>query len=232
MWDTAGQERFRTITRSYYRGSQGIVVVYDITDADTFDNVKHWLDEIDKNAGSGVIKLLVGNKSDRACLPCAPFRDSVCAHNEQSHSGEQPQSFIPAWGGILPAIYLSTLRHQLLQGKTMATPLVSGFLRRVPRAMHQVYVIDVPRPRGVRLSICFQESFNVEAVFVSLAKQIKGKNTVFETPASILSQSNSGAVDMCMCMLGRKMHQEAALSIGNISLRVEWMVCSNLTIQY
>ena len=68
MWDTAGQERFRTITRSYYRGSQGIVVVYDVTDNDTFENVKHWLDEIEKNAGSGVIKLLVGNKSDRARL--------------------------------------------------------------------------------------------------------------------------------------------------------------------
>ena len=66
MWDTAGQERFRTITRSYYRGSQGIVVVYDVTDNDTFENVKHWLDEIQKNAGSGVIKLLVGNKSDPA----------------------------------------------------------------------------------------------------------------------------------------------------------------------
>ena len=68
MWDTAGQERFRTITRSYYRGSQGIVVVYDVTDNDTFENVKHWLDEIEKNAGSDVIKLLVGNKSDCAWM--------------------------------------------------------------------------------------------------------------------------------------------------------------------
>ena len=68
MWDTAGQERFRTITRSYYRGSQGIVVVYDVTDNATFENVKHWLDEIEKNAGSEVIKLLVGNKSDCALM--------------------------------------------------------------------------------------------------------------------------------------------------------------------
>ena len=41
-------------------------MVYDITDTDTFKNVQHWLDEIDKNAGSGVVKLLVGNKSDCA----------------------------------------------------------------------------------------------------------------------------------------------------------------------
>ena len=78
MWDTAGQERFRTITRSYYRGSQGIVVVYDVTDNESFENVQHWFDEIEKNAGGGVIKLLVGNKSDRArLLPHAPpFRTS------------------------------------------------------------------------------------------------------------------------------------------------------------
>ena len=64
MWDTAGQERFRTITRSYYRGSQGIVVVYDVTDNDTFENVKHWLSEIERYATDGVSKMLVGNKCD------------------------------------------------------------------------------------------------------------------------------------------------------------------------
>lgn len=64
IWDTAGQERFRTITSSYYRGAQGIIVVYDCTDQESFNNVKQWLEEIDRYACDNVNKLLVGNKSD------------------------------------------------------------------------------------------------------------------------------------------------------------------------
>jgi len=64
IWDTAGQERFRTITSSYYRGAHGIIVVYDTTDADSFEHVKTWLHEIDRYASENVNKLLVGNKSD------------------------------------------------------------------------------------------------------------------------------------------------------------------------
>ncbi len=64
IWDTAGQERFKNITASYYRGGNGVLVVYDITDRDSFENLNSWLIEIEKNASKNVYKLLIGNKSD------------------------------------------------------------------------------------------------------------------------------------------------------------------------
>ena len=64
IWDTAGQERFRNIIASYYKGAQGILLVYDITDLESFQNLTSWLMEIEKNASKNVHKILVGNKSD------------------------------------------------------------------------------------------------------------------------------------------------------------------------
>ena len=64
IWDTAGQERFRNIVSSYYRGAHGIMMVYDITDQESFQNLNSWLIEIEKNASKNVYKILVGNKCD------------------------------------------------------------------------------------------------------------------------------------------------------------------------
>ena len=64
IWDTAGQERFKNITASYYRGGNGILVVYDITDRESFNNLNSWLIEIEKSANKNVYKILIGNKCD------------------------------------------------------------------------------------------------------------------------------------------------------------------------
>lgn len=62
--DTAGQERFRTITTAYYRGAMGIMLVYDITDEKSFENIKNWIRNIEENASADVEKMLLGNKCE------------------------------------------------------------------------------------------------------------------------------------------------------------------------
>ncbi|KAL1407708.1 GTP-binding protein [Vanrija albida] len=64
IWDTAGQERFRTITTAYYRGAMGILIVYDVTDEKSFNNVRTWHAQIEQHASAGVNKILIGNKCD------------------------------------------------------------------------------------------------------------------------------------------------------------------------
>eukprot|EP01130_Rhizamoeba_saxonica_P010830 TRINITY_DN4465_c0_g1_i2.p1 TRINITY_DN4465_c0_g1~~TRINITY_DN4465_c0_g1_i2.p1 ORF type:complete len:219 (+),score=51.55 TRINITY_DN4465_c0_g1_i2:39-695(+) len=66
IWDTAGQERFRSVTRSYYRGTAGCLLVYDITNRESYNNVPHWLDDARKLATSDLVICLVGNKVDLA----------------------------------------------------------------------------------------------------------------------------------------------------------------------
>jgi Ras-related protein Rab-1A len=64
IWDTAGQERFRTITSSYYRGAHGIILVFDITNPESFMNCEMWLTEVQRYASEQVKIILVGTKSD------------------------------------------------------------------------------------------------------------------------------------------------------------------------
>jgi len=62
IWDTAGQERFRTITTAYYRGAMGILLVYDVTDEKSFNNIRNWIRNIEQHATESVNKILIGNK--------------------------------------------------------------------------------------------------------------------------------------------------------------------------
>lgn len=64
IWDTAGQERYRSIASSYYRGAVGALLVYDVTDRNSFNHVPMWLKEVEENAEKDCLIMLVGNKTD------------------------------------------------------------------------------------------------------------------------------------------------------------------------
>lgn len=64
IWDTAGQERFRSITRAYYRDAQALLLLYDVSNKTSFDNIRAWLAEINEYAQDDVVIMLLGNKSD------------------------------------------------------------------------------------------------------------------------------------------------------------------------
>jgi len=64
IWDTAGQERFKAITTAYYRGVNGILLTYDVSNRETFDNIDNWINDINKFAPPDTLIVLVGNKSD------------------------------------------------------------------------------------------------------------------------------------------------------------------------
>ncbi|XP_076064503.1 ras-related protein Rab-18-like [Oratosquilla oratoria] len=66
IWDTAGQERFRTLTPSYYRGAQGVILVYDVCNRNSFTKLDMWLNELDTySTKTDIVKMLVGNKIDK-----------------------------------------------------------------------------------------------------------------------------------------------------------------------
>jgi len=65
IWDTAGQERFRTLTPSYYRGGQGVILVYDVTNRESYSKIENWLTELETySTNQDLVKMLVGNKCD------------------------------------------------------------------------------------------------------------------------------------------------------------------------
>lgn len=70
IWDTAGQDRFRAVTRSYYRGAAGALLVYDVTSRDSYNHVGTWLNDARTMANPDISLILVGNKTDLTADVC------------------------------------------------------------------------------------------------------------------------------------------------------------------
>lgn len=77
IWDTAGQERFRTITTSYFRSAQGVILVYDITDRSSLLSIKNWIYQIQLHADVNINKILVGNKCDNISERVISFEEGL-----------------------------------------------------------------------------------------------------------------------------------------------------------
>ncbi|TGZ68404.1 hypothetical protein CRM22_004272 [Opisthorchis felineus] len=94
IWDTAGQEKFRSLTKSYYRDSNAVVLVYDISRMDTLLHTKSWMDEITGNADSKTLLLLAGNKADEARERAVSKRDGERVAKRSIFAGEDGHPFI------------------------------------------------------------------------------------------------------------------------------------------
>ena len=64
LWDTAGQDKFRAITRNYYKGASGIILIFDVTNIKSYENIKKWINEIKEEISEKVAIVLIGNKID------------------------------------------------------------------------------------------------------------------------------------------------------------------------
>lgn len=83
LWDTAGQETYKSITRSYFRGASGALLVFDITRRATFNHVTDWLNDLRQIAEEGIIVVLVGNKSDLAPASTAASEGAEAENKRQ-----------------------------------------------------------------------------------------------------------------------------------------------------
>lgn len=83
IWDTAGQERYHSLAPMYYRGAQAAIVVYDITNADTFERAKTWVKELQRQASPNIVIALAGNKADLTTNRIVEY-DEASAYAEEN----------------------------------------------------------------------------------------------------------------------------------------------------
>ncbi|KDN39605.1 hypothetical protein RSAG8_08761, partial [Rhizoctonia solani AG-8 WAC10335] len=121
IWDTAGQERFRTITTAYYRGAMGILLVYDVTDEKSFNNIRTWHANVEQHASVGVVDWPTNWRSSLwrlaprpmrvSRMPFSPLHDSLdrlstrCRPsgriNRRCRQGQRRRQYPSSWGLLL-----------------------------------------------------------------------------------------------------------------------------------
>lgn len=84
IWDTAGQERYHSLAPMYYRGAQAAIVVYDITNQDTFSRAKSWVKELQRQASPNIVIALAGNKADLANKRMVEYEEAQAYAEENS----------------------------------------------------------------------------------------------------------------------------------------------------
>ncbi len=84
IWDTAGQERYRSLAPMYYRGAAAAVIVYDVTNRESFSGAKSWVKELERRAGTGIVIALAGNKSDMESKRNIEFEE-VAAYAQENN---------------------------------------------------------------------------------------------------------------------------------------------------
>ena len=136
IWDTAGQESFRSITRSYYRGATGALLVYDVTRRDTFEHVSSWLEDAKDNANMAITILLIGNKTDLADKREVSTEEGEALAKENGlafieTSAKTASNVEEAFMNTARAIYQKILDKELdvnvMAGKALAGPGGPGY---------------------------------------------------------------------------------------------------------
>jgi len=160
IWDTAGQESFRSITRSYYRGAAGALLVYDITRRDTFAHLTRWLEEARQNGNENMTIMLIGNKCDLEHRRQVSIEEgkkfaeenglmfletsAKTAHNVEEAFVKPAQQIIKKYN-VVSMMY--RMNNMVLKWEWLLSPI------------HQTYVTASRNPRLVVVVLCSDSNF-------------------------------------------------------------------------
>ncbi|KAL8495953.1 hypothetical protein ACS0TY_019903 [Phlomoides rotata] len=154
IWDTAGQERYRAVTSAYYRGAVGALIVYDITQRQSFDHTARWLEELRGHADKNIVIMIVGNKSDLEDLRAVSTDDAKeFAQSENlfflETSALEAKNVEPAFLTVLTEIYRVVSKKALVANEAESEgneTLLKGTKIVVPG--------QEPLPAGNKFSCC------------------------------------------------------------------------------